>query len=181
MTSTERKLDEARYFLDQLDINEPYFDYILSAFLNAARSTTWIMRYEFQNVEGWEDWFNDSNVSENDRNLLRTINDLRIETAKKSGVKTDYYFFSELLLVDEKYYSVVKELLSKDGEYTLTMTPLDEVNEEGFKEENDTFRLIVNKDSTREKSSDRERLTALCTAYFAFLQTKVKDCVHRFK
>lgn len=83
MTNTERKLDEAQYFLKMLNVEDPYFDYILSAYLNAARSITWIMRHEFHNIEGWEKWFKSQMINKEQKSLLNTINDLRIASTKQ--------------------------------------------------------------------------------------------------
>lgn len=53
MTNTQRKLDQAKYFFKMLDTEEPYFDYILSAFINASRSILWVMGHEYNKSEGW--------------------------------------------------------------------------------------------------------------------------------
>lgn len=52
MTNTERKLEEERYFLMQLNPNYPYFDCILSAYLNSATSTTWVIGHVFGKING---------------------------------------------------------------------------------------------------------------------------------
>ena len=181
MTSTERKLDEARYFLGQLKTHDPYFDYILSAFLNAARSTAWVMRYEFGKVEGWESWFNNTRMTYEEERLLEEINDYRIQTTKKGGIKTEFYLF-DTIPVEEKYYPEVKDFLSKDGEYKLTIKPVDEALEEEELQDNeeDVLRITFKKDSSKEKSNYREELFDLCSLYFRFLEEKVDECVNKF-
>ncbi|MBC7108976.1 MAG: hypothetical protein H5T41_09395 [Methanomassiliicoccales archaeon] len=62
MSNTRFKLNEAKYFLEQMkehaDSTEE-FAYNLSAFLSAARSVTWIMQNEFKNVPGFEEWYSE--------------------------------------------------------------------------------------------------------------------------
>ncbi len=74
MTKTQKKLDEAKYFSNQLRLEDPYFDYVLSAFLNAARSTFWVMRHEFAKIPGWEQWFDAAEASEEEQILLSETN-----------------------------------------------------------------------------------------------------------
>ncbi|MFA5835303.1 MAG: hypothetical protein WDA22_17620 [Bacteroidota bacterium] len=180
MTNTERKLDESRYFLNQLNPRDPFFDYILSAFLNAARSTTWIMRFEFGKVTGWEEWFNTCDISDEQKILLKEINDLRVSSTKKAGVKTDFYFL-EHIAVDEEYYSVIKDFQKEpDGtEYKITITTPDEPpyvpeSENSFQF---TGTVKINKD---ESELSRESIHNLCTEYFTFLQKQVSVCVTKF-
>jgi len=181
MTNTERKLDEARFFLDKLKTHDPYFDYYLSAFLNAARSTSWVMRHEFQGADGWEEWYKESTLSDGQRKLLKETNELRIETTKKSGIKTDYHLIDGLLVEDEKYYPMIKDLLdSEAATFTLTLTPLEEIDEDETFEDEETISLIVKKVSEMESPTTREKLSKLCSDYFNFLQQKVEECTDLF-
>ena len=180
MTSTERKLDEARYFLSLLNIQDPYFDYILSAYLNAARSTAWVMRYEFCRKPGWEEWFKSCEILENDRTLMKRINELRVECAKKSGIKTDYLFLDHVV-VDEDYYAVVKEILELPDGTRVKLTISDEEREcrsdpdRGVFEFKGTVRF-----SGEDSAQSREAIFKLCVDYFNFLQTRVVECHTRF-
>jgi hypothetical protein len=182
MTSTERKLDEARYFFSQLLVDDPYFDYILSAYLNAARSTTWIMRYEFSKKEGWEEWFANREVSVDQKGILKKINDLRILSTKQEGIKTNYFFLDEML-IDEQYYPIIKESLKNDGEFVLTIRSLDEVEKE--LEDNDKFtgRFVFEGriDRTIDRTlNSRKDIYELCREYFNFLHSQVEGCVNKF-
>lgn len=179
MTSTERKLDEARYFLSQLNTDDPYFDYVLSAFLNAARSTAWVMRYEFGKVEGWELWFDKTDVFDEETKLLKEINDLRIKSSKQEGIKTDFYFLDEVL-IEEKYYPVIKELLSKNGEYLVEIKSVEESQKEPSEKDEGTLKFNFTKNSSREKSTLREDIYKVCKLYFNFLEAKVGTCVKKF-
>lgn len=69
MHRTKLKLREAVYFLEKIrahyhdvltygDIELPVpLAYYVSAYVSAARSVTWILRAEYQAVEGWEAWW----------------------------------------------------------------------------------------------------------------------------
>jgi hypothetical protein len=49
-TRTGFKLEEARFFLAHLEKHwrhVPQYEFYLSAFISAARSVTWVMRYEY--------------------------------------------------------------------------------------------------------------------------------------
>lgn len=93
--ATRSKYKEAQFFLDQLgtsyydDVRRifkrskrpPVFHYYLSAFLSAARSVTWIMRSEYQQMAGWEQWFETQKTAEH-AELLHLFNQLRIRSEK---------------------------------------------------------------------------------------------------
>ena len=178
MTSTERKLDESKYFLEQLNPNLPYFDYILSAFLNAARSTTWVMRHEFSKIKGWEKWFKECDISESEKELLEKTNDLRISATKQSGIKTEFKFM-DFLITDEKYYPIIDEMLNEFKGKKITMTISDEINDDI--DNKDRYKISgyvkIGKD---ESEMSRELIYIICKEYYAFLEKQVKICVNLF-
>jgi hypothetical protein len=209
MTNTERKLDEARYFLGQLDVEDPYFDYILSAYLNAARSTPWVMRNEFTHVDGWNEWYGGREGSKEEKEIFKAINDLRIKATKQEGIKTNYFLF-DAILVDEEYYSTIKEFLKKDGRYKITITKKEELNDTADEEvnvddsdvDNDsdfddeiddsdfddgdfsgkTYVIKGRKDSTIDQSKNsRLEIHNLCKDYFALIENLVQECMARFQ
>lgn len=179
MTHTERKLDEAKFFLKQLKPNYPFFDYILSAFLNASRSTTWIMRNEFQSRKGWQDWFDNCQVTDEETSLMKKINQLRIKSAKQSGVYTDYYLIDYLVL-DEDYYTTATKMLEefKPGE-EIQITISDELTDDNNDEDVYKFRGRV-KMSLDESRPSRESIFHVCSEYITFLEKQVHYCVDTF-
>jgi hypothetical protein len=180
MTSTERKLDEAKYFLGQLNPNFPYFDYILSAFLNAARSTAWVMRNEFCKTEGWENWYKECYISESERELLEKTNELRISASKKSGIKTEFNFM-DYIIPDEKYYPVIDKMLKDLEGKEIKVTFSTELTDNADDEVEDSYKIRgivkMNKD---ESEMSRESISRLCTEYFKFLEKQVILCVNLF-
>jgi hypothetical protein len=115
MTPTKYKLAEAKYFLDQLRISDPCFDFILSAYLNAARSVTWVMRHQFGSNSGWSEWFETSEVSSHEAQLLAEMNQLRIQATKQSGVTTEHYVLPGVV-VDQSSYLNLKHFFETTPE-----------------------------------------------------------------
>ena len=128
MTKTQKKLDEAKYFLDQLNVNDPYFDYILSAFLNAARCTLWVMRHEFGKIPNWKEWFDAVEATAEEHALLAQTNQMRIDSAKKGELNPEYFLFEDILRLDEESYPEMKRVLgAPDGtELEITIRATDE-------------------------------------------------------
>jgi hypothetical protein len=179
MTNTERKYREAKYFFERLDIDDPYFDFNLSAFLNAARSITWVMRHEFNGEDGWEKWFQEYYLPEKGRQLLKKINDLRIEATKKSGIKTDFFFLQTDMFVDEKYFPELEKIKDlEDGEYSLSVEPL---SEEAKDEEHGAIRF-VGEISRQNKPYDaaRKTLKDRCEEYLILMEDIVTSCNSKF-
>lgn len=85
-TRTREKLDEARFFLRLCEDNRHLreFNYYLSACVSAARAVTWIMRAQYQSVEGWQAWFNARTPSEAEERLLRQMRDIRNRSQKSA-------------------------------------------------------------------------------------------------
>lgn len=179
MTPTKRKLDESRYFLSKLDVDDPYFDYNLSAFLNAARSISWVMRNEFHAFEEWEDWFKQYKLSDKSKELLKDINDLRIESTKRAGIKTDYFFVQSDFLVEDEYYSELNKISKlPESEYVFTIRSMDEIN---IEDPQDTIiKFVGSIQENRPYDGLREKLKEKCEQYFEIMRIVVNDCAERF-
>lgn len=179
MTNTERKYHEAKYFFQRLDIDDPYFDFNLSAFLNAARSITWVMRHEFNKADGWEKWFQEYYLPEKGRQLLKEINDLRIEATKKSGVKTDFFFLQTDMFVEEKYFPELEKIKGlEDGDYILSIESLAEES----KDPQDGTIRFVGETNRRNRPYDKARkiLKDRCEEYLILMEDLVKNCISKF-
>jgi hypothetical protein len=88
---TRRKLDEAKFFLDQLQPNygkAKKFDFYLSAYISAARSVLWIMKAEYGRVPGWKSWYASQKPNSEERALLKGTNELRTRTTKREPLST---------------------------------------------------------------------------------------------
>lgn len=177
MTNTERKLDEARFFIKKLDTQDPHFDYFLSAFLNAARSTTWIMRNEFHSIAGWENWYNSIDVTEETKKLLIKINDLRILSTKQSGIKTQFLLFDTFYIGDDDYKKF-QSLTEETGDYIMTIA---EYKKDQNIEINTKDSIFTEIDRTRAIDfPSRIEMLNLCKEYLKLLTHLVSACTKEF-
>lgn len=93
MGRTRDKLSEAQFFLQQLEqhvFSHPVFNYYLSAFISSARSVLWVMRNEYHDISGWEQWYSSKVPTADEDILLRSINDVRVRSEKKEALHTRY-------------------------------------------------------------------------------------------
>ncbi|MFN7999297.1 MAG: hypothetical protein U0Q18_37110 [Bryobacteraceae bacterium] len=182
MTNTQKKLDEARYFLNQLRLEDPYFDYVLSAFLNAARSTFWVMRHEFDKVPGWEQWFDAADASEEEQILLSETNQMRIDSAKKGKMNTEFFLFGDdTVSIDEESYPEAKRMLAKlEGkEFELTIAPVGDAERSPSSEDTYVLHAYVKRECERAPDS-RPAIKRKCDEYFTFLEKIVCECYKKF-
>jgi len=90
MNNTRQKLEEAKYFLNQLQLfvnNPKKFYFNLSAFLSAARSTTLFMQCEFKKFKEFSDWYEKKQKKMIDDKDFLFFNNLRVETIHKRIVR----------------------------------------------------------------------------------------------
>ena len=90
--ATRRKQGEARFFYGHLVKERQHFRhdpaafrYYFSAFIQAARSVLWVAHHEEKGKwKAWEPgWKN--RITDEERELLRFTNELRIDEAKRAG------------------------------------------------------------------------------------------------
>jgi hypothetical protein len=165
-----------------LQVTDPYFDYMLSAYLNAARSTLWVMRHEFVNVPGWEEWFKAGETTKEERNLLSETNQMRIDSAKKGEMNTEFFLFGDdTVVISEASYSVAKQMLEdlEGEEFELTIHVKDESAREPAPA--DAFVLQAHVKPQPQRSPDpRLDIKRKCSAYFGFLDQVVHQCHEKF-
>jgi hypothetical protein len=182
MTKTQKKLDEAKYFLNQLRLEDPYFDYVLSAFLNAARSTFWVMRHEFARAPGWAQWFDAAEASEDEQTLLSDTNQMRIDSAKKGEMNTEFFLFGDdTVTIDQESYPEAKRMLDElEGEeFEVTIRPAGDAESSPSCEDRYVLQAYVKRES--ERAPDRRpAIKRKCDEYFAFLEKIVSECHEKF-
>jgi hypothetical protein len=91
--ATQTKLDEAIFFLGQIEsnsFNSPHLGYYLSAFISSSRSVLWVMRHEFCQVDGWLEWYESKIPSPEMTRFLQSLNDLRTRAVKKETPSVQY-------------------------------------------------------------------------------------------
>jgi len=183
ITDTEFKFKEAKYFLSLLSrrstIGEK-FDFLLNAFVNSARSITWIMKAEFSKVDGWRKWYNSKKANEEEKKLLRLFNEMRISSTKIKPLKTALVIvFSVIIPKDDKVtYKELNEIL-KPGKVKVTLY------KKGAKVRKPSKGVLFKKVKIEEicrpiREYSEEDALKLCKKYFAFLENLVNECVEKF-
>lgn len=183
ITDTEFKFKEVKYFLSLLSrrstIGEK-FDFLLNAFVNSARSITWIMKAEFSKVDGWRKWYNSKKANEEENKLLRLFNEMRISSTKIKPLKTALVIvFSVIIPKDDKVtYKELNEIL-KPGKVKVTFY------KKGAKARKPSKGLLLKEVQIEEicrpiREYSEEDALKLCKKYFAFLENLVNECVEKF-
>lgn len=83
MTNTRDKLNEAKFFLEEMRkvSSEPdQFRYMLTAFLAASRSITQIMQKEFSSKSGFSDWYGQKQSEMENNSILKYLHRQRTLT-----------------------------------------------------------------------------------------------------
>jgi hypothetical protein len=115
MSRMEQKLNEADFFLNKLEKHyqdSPEVRYYLSAFISAARSVTWVMRSEYHERSGWNEWFTSKTPDEEELLFLKRINDLRVKTEKLGPIELHYMV--SFVIPADSFTEELKELLEKN-------------------------------------------------------------------
>ena len=113
---TKHKLGEARFFFEQLAPNYgklKKFDYYLSAFISSARSVLWVMRSEFAEVPGWEEWYKSHKPDDEEAALLKGTNAVRIRTEKLGSLQTASTFIVQGITMPKDKLGEFQELMAK--------------------------------------------------------------------
>ena len=197
MKLTEGKLDEAKFFLAELE--KVYYEYVdslvadearpptsqfyFSAFISSARSVLWVMRYEYNDIPGWEAWY-DAQKARREREeieLLEKVNAIRVRSEKRSpltlGVNIAFRSVAGDLPLEidetlppqlQKRFNIKLTKLSKDGEsIDPDAKPVEAIATIG------SFFLAF-------EELPNEDVLKLCRSYLDFLTAMVSDCKKQF-
>ena len=72
MKRTDGKLAEARFFFEKIGEyyhRSPDVGYYADAFIAAARSVTWVLKAECQDIPGWQEWYKAKSPTEGKRHF----------------------------------------------------------------------------------------------------------------
>lgn len=183
ITETEHKLKEAKYFFRLLSRNKKsgeQFDFLLNAFVNSARSITWVMRAEFSKSPGWDPWFDERNVEDSEKTILDLFNSLRVSASKKESLKT--YFLIDMKIPKDKLGKSISRkldrLTGKQVEITITKNM-------GRKPKPTPKKLTFCAYLTNVRRGvigfTENDILELCAKYLAILDDLAVDCINRFK
>ena len=139
------------------------------------------MRLEYCKVNGWEKLFKECEISEEEKILLKKINELRVTSTKKTGIKTDYYVLDHLIL-DEEYYHDYKDMLNtfENGEeIKIAVSDGIENIDKDLSEDSHKFKAKL-KWTKEESDLSRESIFKLCNDYYSFLKKQITECVSKY-
>ncbi len=182
ITETEYKLKEAKYFISLLSRNKKnseQFDFLLNAFVNSARSITWVMRAEFSKIPEWVSWFNAREVKKSERYILDLFNSLRVSASKKESLKT--YFLVGIKIPENKFSNSLNRRLERlSGKKLLISIKRDLGRKPKLNPKKLTFSAYL-ADVRRGVIGFTEKdILQLCGNYLAILDNLVKDCIRKF-
>ena len=177
MSDTRQKLEEAKYFLEQMQVSaedRKKFAFNLSAFLSAARSVTFIMQSEFKSYPGFNDWYKDKQEEMNNDRDFKFFNKLRVATIHKKPVvpyKKIEIDISETIHISE---SVTIRVTDKEGKVISEQTL--EPKESKSSQETE----VAIRHSWYFEKSPHDDLFELCNKYIQKIEKLVGECETRF-
>jgi len=89
MKRADGKLAAARFFFEKIREyyhRSPDVGYYANAFIAAARSVTWVLKAECQDIPGWWEWYEAKSPTEEEERFLKKMNNARIRSQKKESV-----------------------------------------------------------------------------------------------
>lgn len=184
MSDTRAKLDEAKFFLEELEKNAkemPQFKYYLSAFIGSSRSASWIMQSEYKEIEGWREWYNKKNVENDEAIFFKAINDIRVRTTKKEPLKTRLKAIFEI--PREDITDQIKELFERNvgRKAEIRIEPALDDFKPGVEGEKVQFRIILKRHFIALPEFPDEDSIDVCKKYYASLDALVKECDDLFE
>ena len=97
MSKSREKLNEAKYFYEQMESNykegkTEEFKHCINAFLSSARSVTFVIQKEFKKYKGFDEWYELQKEKKfNDERLIKFVT-LRNISLKEEPINPRYIF-----------------------------------------------------------------------------------------
>jgi len=179
MSNTRGKLEEAKYFLEQMQVyveDRKKFAFNLSAFLSAARSITFVMQSEFKSSPGFDDWYKDKQKEMNNDGDFGFFNHLRVATIHKKPVvphKKTEIGISETIAVSE---SITIRVIDKEGNVVSEQTLESEPKENKPSQET----KVTVKHSWYFEERPNDDLLELWNKYIQKIEKLVEECEKQF-
>lgn len=184
MNRTRQKLEEAEFFLEQLDQHyyddlqhllaskhfKPVFQHFLNAFVASARSVTWVMQSEYGSRARWREWYEQQNAPADMAELLEVFRDLRNRAVKAEPLSPG----RAIGFLDQMPANRQRD--PRLPKFKISIAP---VNEDGS-----TGQLLVEGEIgsycwTLDEFEGEDLLPA-CRRYFQFLRDLVERCESQF-
>jgi len=181
LKSTQFVLNETEFFFNKLKETKelfPCFDYYLNAYISSARSVLWIMKSEYGKIDGWQEWYNNTEVDCDKKILLKGIVDMRNRSVKKNPLQirqeyiigdgiNSYNIYDEMLpFIGKRIHLTIKQIGKKQAS-TIT--------------NNKTLVLkgTINKIHTVEEFKNKD-IIEVCQQYLDWLKEIVNTCMKKF-
>ena len=182
-TRTDFKLQEAKFFFMHLERDWrhiPNFEFYLSAFISAARSVTWVMRYEYGKKTGWEEWFSKRQPPSHLRERLRKMNDLRVRATKTEPIRTTTSL--RVVIPPEYITPELQVYLDPLAKNKIRIEPTDHTNTEAeIFCENKLVGMGRIEHVTHELPEFKgEDALIVCKEYLVELETLIQECDRKF-
>ncbi len=182
MSQTGTKLEEARFFLKHIDHSKtqyPDFDYYLNAFLGSARSILWVMKAEYQKVNGWKQWHDSKQLDAEDQALFDAINDVRIRSVKKASIETQLVAIVDMAATRTEANAA---LLASDIPGQVDVVPLDgsQATLEILRENRPIAYGVLKAVHRTVNEFPDDDIVNICKRYFERLEDLVNECSATF-
>lgn len=182
-SNTRLKLEEASFFQRHLDKHWrhiPQVDFYLSTFVSAARSVTWVMRYEYGKRPGWSEWFEEKKPEPHTRELLRKMNDVRVRSNKTEPIRTRTT--AKVTISPDQITPELEYLLRDGGKEQFRLQPTDASNTQAYIMIGDRVLARATIDQAEHEIPEFEGRDAkdVCQDYLAELEALVSECERMF-
>ncbi len=186
MTDTKDKLDEAKYFLQQMNLtnrDKNAFRYTLSAFLSALCSVLEIMNNEFQKVPGFISWNKAMRDKYHSNKLIQFFEKQRNKSVHVRPVSTRAHQnrmnIPEIDLTKLASFSLVAKI---DDDGIMNNPVLTRLTYEGelTVEEVTATSLWFFNDLPSENNPDNKDVVSLCEEQLVELEAIVAECEQKF-
>ena len=185
MENTRQRLEEARFFLGELESHYhdlSTFRHFLNAFITSARSVSWIMRAEYNDVRGWEDWYESKKPSPEEVALMTRTTEARNRSQKQSPLKP---VFQLTVIVDADKLPKDLEGLKKEMIGKKFLLDVKGVSEDMSQEvliigDENEFVGDVERYFAKLDEFQDEDVLEVCKSYFSFLERMVDESEQLF-
>ena len=177
MSNTRQKLDEAKYFLSQMEanvINISNFKFNLSAFVSASRSVTLFMQKEYATEKKFSGWYKNWQLKMAINPIYQLINRKRAMTIHTQPIETrkdTKITLTETLSLRDR---VVLATIHQDGSVELQDSGFEKDKPPSYKKPKVEHLWFFN------DYLDKDILS-VATDYTSSLETLVKECESKFK
>jgi hypothetical protein len=183
MNQTISKLEEAKFFLVKMKESkniDPDFTHYLNAFISSARSIAWVMRAEYSKVSGWEEWYKQYPLSDEEYSLLNAFNDARVSSQKIAPIKPTVKFYVDVSSQDFESYQIKAGKLSLGSMLKLTFPGSQEAHRRD--ESQDKIALVGKVAMVNIEINQLPEIDIINASekYFNSLQSLVRECNNKF-